>query len=91
MAAAGSPTAVGPKAGSAIQFIGTEIDAKGNEKFIVNQDAVDYLNTLTGRLAIVSIAGETFDAQWTWAWWHIEIRRHLSHRQILLDEPLDEC
>ena len=45
-------------AAAAIQFIGTEVDAKGNEKFTVNQDAIDYLSSLKGRLAIVSIAGK---------------------------------
>jgi hypothetical protein len=54
MAAASEPVS----RGSAIQFIGTVVDAKGNEKFTVNEEAVEYLSSLSGRLAIVSIAGK---------------------------------
>lgn len=57
MAAASESGAGNASSASAIQFIGTEVDAKGNEKFTVNQDAIDYLSSLKGRLAIVSIAG----------------------------------
>ena len=52
-----SPPAVGGGREIAIPFIVTETDDHGKERFVVTQEAIDYLSTLTGRLAVVTIAG----------------------------------